>query len=199
MKVSTVRKLLVYENVKQLGWRLASSLGSMLTIDEATDMQLMQYHGRVRVLISRWRTATASRVLYSLFLEWNNKQSKFTVSHRAYHNFNEGAKKARFLQPYINWKHSGQIYPHSSQSDAAFGASLGVSSDSVLVGAPLFEGPAEYQISVTSSTTSVFNCVPTATCALDLVQYNAVSFSSSSDFFGGVTGVASGIRYRLTG
>ena len=193
MKVSTVRKLLVYENVKQLGWRLASSLGSMLTIDEATDMQLMQYHGRVLVIVSRSRASTSSRVMYSYCLEWNSKQSKFTVSHRAYHNFNDGAKKARFLQANINWRQSGQIYPHNSQSDAAFGTSLGVSSDSILVGSPLFEGPAEYQISVTASSTSLFTCTPAATCALDLVQNNAITFSSNSDSFGGVT---AGVRYN---
>jgi hypothetical protein len=186
MKISTVRKLLVYENVKNLGWRLASSIGSMLTIDEVTDMQLMQYHGRTLILVSRWRTGTLSKVMYSCFLQWNNKQSKFTISHRAYHNFNEGAKKVRILQPFINWRYSGEIYPHSSQSDAAFGSSLSVSLDSVVVGAPLFEDAAEYQISVTSSTTSVYNCLPTATCALDLVQNNPITFSFSSASFGGV-------------
>jgi hypothetical protein len=187
MKVSTVRKLLVYENVKTLGWRLASSLGSMLAIDEASDMQLMQYHGKTLVLVSRWRTGTLSKVMYSCFLQWNNKQSKFTITHRAYHNFDQGAKKVRTLQPFINWRYSGEIYPHSSQSDAAFGSSIDVSSDSVVVGAPLFEDAAEYQISVTSSTTAVFNCVPTATCALDLVQTNSISFSFNSEPFGGVS------------
>jgi hypothetical protein len=186
MKISTVRKLLVYENVKNLGWHLASSLGSMLTIDEVTDMQLMQYHGRTLILVSRWRTGTLSKVMYSCFLQWNNKQSKFTISPRAYHNFDEGAKKVRILQPFINWRYSGEIYPHSSQSDAAFGSSLSVSLDSVVVGAPLFEDAAEYQISVTSSTTSVYNCLPTATCALDLVQNNPITFSFSSASFGGV-------------
>lgn len=187
MKISTVRKLLVYENVKTLGWRLASSLGSMLAIDEASDMQLMQYHGKTLILVSRWRTGTLSKVMYSCFLQWNNKQSKFTIAHRAYHNFDEGAKKIRALQPFINWRYSGEIYPHSSQSDAAFGSSLDVSLDSVVVGAPLFEDAAEYQISVTSSTTAVFNCLPTATCALDLVQDNAITFSFKSEPFGGVT------------
>ena len=187
MKVSTVRKLLVYENVKHSGWRLASSIGSMLTIDEVTDMQSLQYHGKTLLVVSRWRTGTlSSRVIYSFFLEWNNKQSKFTISQRAYHNFNDGAKKVRILQPFINWRHAGEIYPHSSQSDAAFGSSLGVSLDSVLVGAPLFEEAAEYQISVTSSTTTAFKCTPQATCALDLVQQNAVTFSFSSAPFGGV-------------
>jgi len=187
LKVSTIRKLLVYENVKKMGWRLASSLGSMLTIDEATDMQLMRYHGKTLVLVSRWRTGTLSRVMYSYFLEWNNKRSIFTVSHRAYHNFNEGARKVRILQPFINWRYSGEIYPHNSQSDAAFGTSLGVSLDSVVVGAPLFEDVAEYEILVISCSTSVFNCLPTATCALDLVQNNEILFSSTSATFGGVS------------
>lgn len=187
LKVSTIRKLLVYENVEKLGWRLASSLGSMLTIDEATDMQLMRYHGKTLVLVSRWRTGTLSRVMYSYFLEWNNKRSIFTISHRAYHNFNEGARKVRILQPFINWRYSGEIYSHNSQSDAAFGTSLGVSLDSVVVGAPLFEDAAEYEILVISCSTSVFNCLPTATCALDLVQNNEILFSSTSAMFGGVS------------
>jgi hypothetical protein len=187
MKVSTIRKLLVYENVEKIGWRLASSLGSMLTIDEATDMQLMSYHGKTLVLVSRWRVGTLSRVMYSYFLEWNNKRSIFTISHRAYHNFNEGARKVRILQPFINWRYSGEIYPHNSQSDAAFGTSLGVSLDSVVVGAPLFEDVAEYEILVISCSTSVFNCLPTATCALDLVQNNEILFSSTSATFGGVS------------
>jgi hypothetical protein len=187
VKVSTVRKLFVFENVKNSGWRLASSLGSMLTIDEVSDMQSTQYHGKTLLIVSRWRTGTLSqKTIYSCFLEWNNKLSKFTMSHRAYHNFNDGAKKVRILQPFINWRHAGEIYPQNSQSDAAFGTSLVTSLDSVLVGAPLFEAPAEYQISITSSTTSTFTCTPALTCALDLVQQNSVTFSSSSVPFGGV-------------
>jgi hypothetical protein len=198
MKVSTVRKLLVFENVKNLGWRLASSMGSMLTIDEVTDLQSMQYHGRTLLVVSRWRTGTLSqKAIYSCFLEWNNKLSKFTMSHRAYHNFNDGAKKVRILQPFINWRYTGEIYPHSSQSDAAFGTSLAVSLDSVLAGAPLFEAPAEYQVSVTSSNTTAFTCTPAATCALDLVQYNSVTFSSSTAPFGGVSANTMYIRMHF--